>query len=333
MALLFETLPGQEMPMPQVESALAKMWAVEREAPGIDALPSEYRASQMNLILHFGLETEEAEANALFQTALGFARRYPCRIVVLCPSDEGDAEPHHRAKLFSQCYVGRGLRQRTCCEALMLRYHLHEADFLDNMVSIWLENDLPTSYYCYKIPPAKIEAHLLEFVRKCRRVLYDSSVETEDLSAVAWPQPALVRDLARARLLPLRQSLGQFLSGTPPSALCEGLTTVRLDASERMRGEGRNLLAWVGDCLEGCARASGIGSTFQTQFEARPGDDAHLSMEWTYASSDKHLEWTLDRETESASLTADFGTGRVSFSLHAGFLSPEKTLAEACFFD
>ncbi len=319
--------------MPDVESALAKMWAVEREAPKAEASPSEYRASQMNLILHFGLNAGEAEGNAVFQTALKFARRYPCRIIVLCPSEEASGEQPHRAKLFSQCYVGRSLRQRTCCEALMLRYHPNEAGFLDNMVSIWLENDLPTSYYCFKIPPAMIEQHLLEFVRKCRRVLYDSSVEPEDLAAVAWPDPELVRDLARARLLPLRQSLGQFLSGSPPRVLCEGLTTVSLKAGERMQGEGRNLLAWVQECLEGCATASGIGSTFETQIETRDNDQTHLSMEWTYGSGDKHLKWDLDRAAESASLTADFGTGRVSFALHAGFLSPEKTLAEACFFD
>lgn len=319
--------------MPQVESALARMWAVERTESTQDALPSEFRASQMNLILHFGPETDSNEGNDIFQTTLKFAQRYPCRIVVLCPGEEGQADPFRQAKVYSQCFVGRNLRDRTCCDVLMLRYDPSELDFLDSMVSIWLENDLPTSYYFHKVPLAQIEAHLLEFVRKCRRVLFDASVETEDLSSVQWPHAELVRDLAWARLLPLRQALGQFLSNIETAALCEGLESVKIAAHETLKGEGSNLLAWVRQCLEGCAQL--CDKPFEIDFSQREAgvEEPHMSMEWAYRDSAKHLLWSWDRTKDAATITADFGNGRTSFPIHASFLSTHKTLAEACFFD
>jgi hypothetical protein len=332
--MLFSALPGIEMPMHQVGEALAKMWAVERVgAGGGEESPSEFRASQMNLILHFGLKVSAEEGRARFDAALRFAQRYPCRIIVLCPDEREPADGYHMAKIYSQCFIGKHQRDRICCEALMLRYHPVEASFLDDMVSIWLENDLPTCHFFNRVPAERIENFHLGFVRNCRRVLFDSADEDSDLGALNWPRPELVRDLAYARLLPVRQSLGQYLSGFTPADLAEGLSTIEVRRRCDVAAEAGHILHWAQSCLSDCAHEAGLPFEARTSHNSSPDGDADLLMEWTYAGSGKHLLWTMNRSAASADITADFGTGRVSFRLHAGFLSAEKTLAEACFFD
>ena len=60
MASVFDVIPGMELPVSEVVSTMAKMW--ESEPNKGHAAPSEFRASQMNLILHLGYGTTEDEA-------------------------------------------------------------------------------------------------------------------------------------------------------------------------------------------------------------------------------------------------------------------------------
>src|SRR5690606_31892939 len=122
-----------------VTKTLREMWKVSHDS-GQDA-PSEFRASQMNLILHFGLSTTGEEARKAFDSAVSFAQRYPCRIIVLCPEEKKEGESILEGKLCSQCFIGDDQRQMCCCEALILSYPTKESGFLDNQVSIWLESE------------------------------------------------------------------------------------------------------------------------------------------------------------------------------------------------
>ena len=99
MAELIDTLPGIDLPVGDVSRDLSKMWDGHAE----NAL-TEFRASQMNLILHFGRKVDFEDAKKRFEVAVRFAQRYPSRIIVLCPFiEEGQAM---RAKLYSQCFIG-----------------------------------------------------------------------------------------------------------------------------------------------------------------------------------------------------------------------------------
>ncbi|MEM7792628.1 MAG: hypothetical protein AAF546_14580, partial [Verrucomicrobiota bacterium] len=133
MAKLIDTLPGIELPVSEVTRRLATMWEVETTSS-----LSEFRASQMNLVLHFGLDVSAEEARERFDTVIQFAQRYPSRIIILCPErDRKDGSM--TAKLFSQCYIGESHREMCCCEALLLGYTSEDFGYLSNQVSIWLE--------------------------------------------------------------------------------------------------------------------------------------------------------------------------------------------------
>ena len=135
---LIDVLPGLHLPVSEVTDRLEHMW--ESDASGS---PSAFRASQMNVVLHFGWEVTPEEAHERFDTLLAFAQRYPSRIIVLCPS-RSISDGSMRAKLFSQCYIGDTHREMCCCEALLLAYQPENCGHLGNQVSVWLEPDLPS---------------------------------------------------------------------------------------------------------------------------------------------------------------------------------------------
>ncbi len=328
---IFDALPGVNLRVSDVPKTLSSMWTPELVEGKVPL--SDFRASQMNLILHFGLRTSPEEARATFDTAVEFAQRYPCRIIVLCPRGRELSDELLEGKVFSQCYIGDNLRENCCCEALMLGYPTRVAGFLDNQVSIWLENDLPTYHWFHLIPAERIRETHMSFIRRCRRVIYDSSIEDDDFASIPWERPENVIDLAYARLLPVRQSIGQFLSSFDSKVLVDDLKKVVVRHSPRRKGEGHHLLAWAHGRLEACALR--CGETLQTEFvlDTNCSESAHcLELEWFYGSSGKHFLWTRNKGQNDASLTADLGTGRVSVPQKAELLDGDKALSEALFF-
>ncbi|QYY36208.1 glucose-6-phosphate dehydrogenase assembly protein OpcA [Ruficoccus sp. ZRK36] len=326
---IFDALPGQLMDVSEVTHSLTQMWAgtvnPDQEAP------SEFRASQMNIVLHFGLKTSPDEAFDRFNTAIAFAQRYPCRIVVLCPMGRESSDRLLQGKLFAQCYVGSSMRDMCCCEALMLGYPTREAGFLANQVSIWLENDLPTYHWFNRIPAERITGMHLDFVKRCRRVIYDSDIEEADILKVKWPRPEAAVDLAHARILPIRQSLGQFLSRYETAKLAGGLQGVQVRYTDGREGEARNLLKWTESCLQACAKDAKLD--LNTEFTQHKSECSNcLEIEWTYDDS-RHFLWTHENKGLDARVTADFGSGRVSTPMQVGFLEPVNALAEALFFN
>lgn len=323
------------MPVSEVMDTLAHMW--DAVAEGDEKPVSDFRASQLNLILHFGLKTSEQEASARFGDAIRFAQRYPCRIIVLCPEGREAADMDElEGKLFSQCYIGSdNLRSMCCCEALMLGYPTRDASYLDNMVSIWLENDLPTYHWFNRVPAERIRDTHLSFLSSCKRIIYDSSVEEAGFSeAVPWPKGSIIRDLAVARMLPVRQSVGQFLSGYEPAALIDGLQSVVVAHRPGLDGECAHLLGWQRRALDECRSlvadtGKAIGYSCR---ELDAADETQFGVEWQY-DGERYFRWSLNPEKAVATVDANFGKGPISFPAPVRLLSPDQALAEAMFFE
>ena len=146
MAELIDSLPGIDLSVGEVSKALSKMWDVQD-----DNAFTDFRASQMNLVLHFGRHVVFEEAKDRFEVSVRFAQRYPSRIIVLCPFIE--AEQPMRAKLYSQCFIGDSHREMCCCEALILGFTSEDKGFLFNQVSVWLERDLPIYHWFSQVRP------------------------------------------------------------------------------------------------------------------------------------------------------------------------------------
>lgn len=321
------------MPVGEVMSTLAHMW--DAQAEDEDSPMSGYRASQLNLILHFGVKTTEQEASARFNDAIRFAQRYPCRIIVLCPEgrqacDMGELE----GKLFSQCYIGPdNLRSMCCCEALMLGYPTRDASYLDDMVSIWLESDLPTYHWFNRVPVERIRDTHMSFISRCKRIIYDSTVEGEAfMSEVPWPENSVLRDLAVARMLPVRQSVGQFLSGYEPAVLVDGLQAVNVAYRSGHDGECSHLIAWQRQALDECCEQAGTGGGIDFSSRELAADSESLfELEWKYGDS-RYFRWTFNAEKGVATFEADFDKGAVAFPTPLRLLTPDLALAEAMFF-
>lgn len=327
---LFDVLPGIVMPVAQVAPALAHMW--EGELEGRAGAPSEFHAIQMNLVLHFGLKTTPEEAAGLFEVAVKFAQRYPSRIVCLCPTEEPEAGPM-QGKLYSQCFVGTRHRQMCCCEGLILGYPVEEVGYLEHQVSVWLEADLPTYHWLHRVPASRIQQNHLGFLRQTRRVLYDSEIAERAYGDVDWPAPDHLRDLAVARALPARQSLGGFLSGVEPRDLVSGLQEVQVHHGEGWGASARHLAHWMVGQLRRCADVDERPLPgFAVKVERNePTDGITLEVRWRYAGG-KHLRWYCCDRSQTGAVEADFGHGRISQPLHLRQLEPQEVLSEALFF-
>lgn len=332
METLLQSLPGMEMPISEIADFLSHLWMGEPSHPGGE--PMHYRASQMNLVLHLGLDTKPDEAKEIFQTALDFAQRYPSRIIVLCPETSNDREQLMRAKVYTQCFIGESGREKSCSEALLLGYQPGDQGFLENQVSIWLESDLPFYHWFHRVPASRISSQYLSFTKRSQRVLIDTALgDSEEISSIKWPEGVVAKDFAEARGLPLRQMIGQFLSGFEPLLLVEGLQKVVLKSNEGLSADRAYLCQWITESLKSCAEVSDIDASWEVSHENFQSDDLLWEMIWHFENDRKAMHWVLEKDGRHAYFDCKMQESRSRIPFRIQPLSPSRVLAETIFFD
>ncbi|MBL9188676.1 MAG: glucose-6-phosphate dehydrogenase assembly protein OpcA [Opitutaceae bacterium] len=330
MPAIFDALPGMEVPVGAIAKSLAQMWT-DTAADGRPAITSDdAKATQVNFVLHLGLQTTPEDAARQFDVVVKFSRRTPSRVVVLCPLHADVPTPQMRAKIFAECFLGKSKADKRCVEFVMLSYSRSARPFLENEVSICLSTDLPLYYWAHGFSTSGKLADYRYLLSRAKRVLIDSAIAPSDALTYPWPNPVALRDLAYCRLLPVRQSIGQFLSAYAPEKLVEGIKTVAVSHAPALAAEGRVLLAWLRRRLVAC----GAGAD-HVRFEARPmaaGEAGSLAVRFGYADSGRLFQWSGELGTGRAAFEADLGSGRTQLNAAISLLPPENALSEAMFF-
>jgi len=326
-ATLFDALPGLDAPLGAISKSLAAMWgetkAHGRPAPSTD----DSKATQVNLVLHLGSRTTVDDGVEQFHTAVRFSRRYPSRVVVLCPSSTSKEAVEIHAKVYGECTVGKSKEDTRCCEFVLLTYSPGAKPFVEAQVSVCLSTDLPLYYWAHGFSTPGRLADYRYLLTRSKRVLFDSAIEPAETLSFPWPRPEAVRDLAYARLLPVRQSLGQFLSRYPMGKLCTGLQSATVTYGPDVAGEARVLLGWLRDRIGQC----GDNRAVFAAVPAAGGSPAALGVEFKYAEA-KLFSWQADLKVGHANFQADFGSGRTVLAASVSLLPPEIALSEAMFF-
>ena len=319
MTSLFDTLPGHAVPVGRINEGFRELWA-ETEA-------AELRAMQLNLVLHFGLNTTPADGEAQFRHTVQLAQRYPCRVVVLCPEREPQAETRFRAKIYGECFLGKSGKDTRCCEFVMLGYPSGTHDFLQNQVSVCLTPDLPLYYWAHRFTSHARLAAYEYLLTRSRRVLFDSAVVPAEAAAFPWPKPAIVRDLAYTRTRPLRQTIGQFLSRYAPAEIVAGLRSVTLRHRAELAAEAAAMLGWV---KKGLARCGADVDAVAFEVMSRHCEGC-FQISFSYDGGAKHFLWTADLGRGHAEFEGDLGRGRTTLTAGARLLEPAEARAEAMF--
>lgn len=329
MPAVFNALPGIEVPVGAISKSLAKMWETTA-AEGKPAPEAETgKATQVNLVLHLGFATTPADAIEQFQTTVRFSRRYPCRVVVLCPLPLENSATEMRAKIYGECHLGKSKGDTRCCEFVMLSYPQSARRFLESQVTVCLSTDLPLYYWVHRFSSTSRLADYQFLLGRSKRVMFDTAIVGATAPQFAWPKPEAVRDLVYARLLPVRQTIGQFLSGFPPATLAEGLRAVRVGHGAELPAEGRVLLGWTRERLLACAAPAEVA------YESKPlprVQTRELEMHFEYAAPGRSFHWRGDLAQGGAAFDAEFGAGRVKLPAAVSLLNPEAALGEAMFF-
>lgn len=324
---IFNALPGLEVPVGAISKSVAQMWAQTaasgRAAPASD----DVKATQVNFVLHLGFHTTCEDALAQFQTVLRFSQRYPSRVVVLCPLKQDTGVTELRAKIYGECFLGKSKGDTRCVEFVTLSYPQSARARLEDQVSICLSTDLPLYYWAHGFSDSSKLADYTYLLTRAKRVMIDSSIAPADALTYPWPEPAALRDLVYSRLLPLRQTVGQFLARYEPSLLVKGLQHVTVDHSEHHAAEARVTLGWLRRRLAACgANVSLVGFSS----EREPAVDIGISF--AYDRPEKFFRWKGGFSKKHALFEADFGTGVAKLPAAVSLLPPEMALSEAMFF-
>ena len=308
------------MPVGGISHGFNNLWA--------DTPAKESRAVQLNLVLHLGRNSSAADALVQFRHTVDFARRYPCRVVVLCPDYQEGSAIEIRAKIYGECFFGKSKSDTRCVEFVILHYTMAAREHLENQVSVCLSTDLPLYYWAHAFAESRRIADYEYLLTRSKRVLFDSAIAPPDTFTYPWPNQSAVRDLAYTRTLPLRQNLGQFLSRYTPAQIGEGLQAVELKHHSDHAAEAACLLGWVrkGLVRGGCNLATGAFAVKQADCEG------NFELKFSYSDPKKSFHWRADLKKNCSDFTGDLGHGRTTLSLGAHLLAPELALAEAMFF-
>jgi Glucose-6-phosphate dehydrogenase subunit len=326
MSAVFNALPGLDVDVGSISGGLDRMWDDTAAKGG--AAPTDFKATQLNLVLHLGFGTTVEDALVQFQNALRFAQRYPCRVVMLCPLHSEDNATEMRAKIYGECFLGKSKDDTRCVEFVALSYPQMARPFLESQVSICLSADLPLYYWVNRFT---VMSHLTDyqyFLRESQRVLIDSATAPPDALTYPWPRPEAVRDLVGARLLHVRQNIGQFLSAYDPAVLVKGLRAVTVAATPSFAAEGRVLLAWTRERMAKCGAAPAVDYAGASLPAGTPGS---IELRFDYGDT-RQFRWHGDFAKNASLFEADFGAGRVKLPATASLLAPENVLADAIFF-
>jgi len=354
---VFAALPGYEIPTNAIAASLDAMWTRLASEGKPSPAHDNAKATQVNLVLHLGFGTTPDDGLHQFQTAVRFSRRHPSRVVVLCPmplDDTTTGEIH--AKINGECTIGKTTGDTRCCEFVMLTYPMSARRHLESQVSICLSTDLPLYYWVHRFKDATRLADYQHLFLNSQRVIFDSAVLPESFKTHPWPRPETMRDLACARLLPVRQTIGQFLSACPPAALIENLAAIRVAHDPAHAAEAAALLAWARDRLAACGLREPIPATIKvarTSLSAPPDapPDARtgmpmpppaaapaLSLDFDYnaAATPNRFHWhcLIDPKTSAgiSRIDASLCHGPIKMDTPLAFPAPESALAEAMFF-
>jgi hypothetical protein len=328
MPAVFEKLPGLEVPVGEIKHRLARMWDDTARSGGAAPAADSVRATQMNFVLHFGLMTAPEDAVEQFNTLKIFSQRNPCRVVVLCPLVHDEGATHLRAKIYGECFLGKSKGDTRCVEFVILSYPLASRCYLENQVSVCLSTDLPLYYWVHRFSDSARLADYQFLLQNAKRVMFDTSLVPADASTYPWPQPHAIRDLVHARLLPVRQSLGQFLSGFPPARIVENLQSVKLYHKPKYEAEARVLWGWLKERLVECGAADSVPGRIKAS-ECAGIDD--FAVEFCYGDQ-SYFKWRADIARNHAEFAADMGAGRVELVTAMHLLEPAGAISEAVFF-
>ena len=320
-------MPGMETSIDEAHLILSQMW----EAIPIGKQGTKPpRASQMNVILHLDAETKLTEAQTCFETLLKLGKNHPCRAIILCPKKNFKENDILKSKIFSQCYLDAQHQSALSCEILILRYGQQDTQFLEHLISTWIENDLPTYYWLYKVSNKHLYNCYLPLLKRCWGIVYDSAIEGYNYTHIPWPHPQAVCDLAQIRILSIRQMVGKFVSIYDPLILVDSLKSIQMHYDPDFLSEANAFLQWNKSCLKKCFPNA---NTIETvDFKAIPiSNESHtLQINWNYSNGNSFV-FTFSKKEKTAKIIAKFNQKINTYSSNINLLDPAQSLSEAFF--
>ena len=149
-------------------------------------------------------------------------------------------------------------------------------------------------------------------------------------SARAWWTSGWKARCCLPRLLPVRQTVGQFLAAYPPAQLIAGLVGVTVAHDGGLAAEARVLLAWLRRRLLACEVVTGTVNFSDELLDPESAD--RLAIRFIFADPAHFFRWSGDLASGQAVFEAELGSGATKLAAVVSLLKPEAALSEAMFF-
>ena len=332
MQSLFNSLPGLELPFDEIPKIIAKMWqSNSAEDSANSRFP--FRASQLNLILHLGRASELDQVKHCFDQCVRFSQKYPCRVIILCPFEPTQDKSIIKSKLFCECFVGENLREICCCEILTLGYSPEERSIIENQIFLWIESDLPTYYWINKVQPKVLLENFNQLTEASDRLIFDSHIEGIHFEDSIKKAISKRNDLSFARLLPIRQSLGQFFSNYTEETIIKGLKSVSVLYNNTFEAEAHQLLAWMREALLICENDTEKKTYIDFSCTPLPHESSNdIEVQWNYEDTEKLFKIKIIGNLKRGYVIAKLGQNKLEIPLHLQAMNPAETLSAALFY-
>ena len=240
---------GIPVPLPEVESELAKLWgpAAEREGGPTPDQPNVTRVVIANLVVvDFG-----DDGTALGPLIETIGRRYPCRAIELRRATSTGRRV--AAEVSALCHLPAPGRPQVCTERIVLTAGADSTDMLPGAVRPLLETDLPSILW-WSGDPASDRPLFDDLADESTRVLIDfgdaasaeALVRGLDLTVNAY-----IRDVAWFGIIPWREAVAACFDGPDAAGALRRLASIEVTATSAGAERRPRVAAWLAGWIAG----------------------------------------------------------------------------------
>jgi len=170
-----------------------------------------------------------------------------------------------------------------------------------------------------------------EFIKRSNRAIYDSELDCENLDCGDISRFKNLRDLADARILPYKQSIGQILSTFGLEQIFNGLQGMSLVYQPCFKGSATQIKSWLETCLNDPVISDGMKANLDIELRECEKGGAEFELSFNY-DNDQWFRWKRCSDHKHSEVSIQLDNRKIDSTVVVSAFPPAQALSEAIFF-